>query len=66
MLLDSSPLNEWDMHFQFFYASYGWEDEWRSPKTMEEAIALVDRFDEKVMLKDITEQMASDRECCVM
>jgi len=33
---------------------------------MAEAIALVDRFDEKVMLKDITEQLASDRECCVM
>ena len=66
MLLDSSPLNEQDMHLQFSYASYGWEDEWRSPKNMAEAIALVDRFDEKVTLKEITEQMASDRECCVM
>jgi hypothetical protein len=31
---------------------------------MAEAIVLEDRFDEKVMLKDITEQMTSDRECC--
>ncbi|KDR75968.1 hypothetical protein GALMADRAFT_225714 [Galerina marginata CBS 339.88] len=51
---------------KFFYEGHGWEDEWHSPKTMAEAIELVDRLDEKVTLKNITEQMAGDRECCVM
>jgi len=33
---------------------------------MAEAIALVDRLDEKLTLKDIADRMANDRECRVM
>ncbi|KAF8067913.1 hypothetical protein FPV67DRAFT_1494199 [Lyophyllum atratum] len=42
---------------RFFYAAHGFEDEWRAPKNMDEAIGLVDAFDEKLAMKNLREQL---------
>ncbi|KAF5383037.1 hypothetical protein D9615_004920 [Tricholomella constricta] len=51
---------------RFLYAAHGFENEWRAPRNMAEAIALIDAFDEKLEIQGISERIAGGGECQLM